>query len=395
MTWFIMTLLMIATVLTICWPLVRRRTSVSGHSGEIYVAQLSEINREEAAGLTSIEDARMARLEIERRLIGTTQVEPAAVENALNLTDRTTFIAIAAVVVIGASVLYAVVGSPDVPASPSMASIRGNESRSATEASVGSVDEMIAKLEARLESAPEDVEGWRMLGWSKFRTADYNGAAAAYAQAIKLAPNDAETSSAYGGALTRVAGGQVTQEAAAALQVALGMEPTDARARFLLGLRKDQAGKPGEALDDWLAMLTSAPADAPWFDEVRSRAVELSGSSGIDITSRLPPARTAVSAPTVTPSGPTQQDFAQASELSPEDRQTMIDGMVARLDQRLKQDPNDLEGWLKLIRARRVLGQEDLASRALADGQAAFSGDSASLARLKAAFVESLALPPN
>ena len=77
-----------------------------------------------------------------------------------------------------------------------------------------------------------------------------------------------------------------------------------------------------------------------------------------------------------------------------EDRQAMIDGMVSRLDARLKQNPQDLDGWLKLIRARRVLGQEDLASRALAGGQAVFVKDKDALAKLKAAFTESRALPP-
>ena len=72
----------------------------------------------------------------------------------------------------------------------------------------------------------------------------------------------------------------------------------------------------------------------------------------------------------------------------------MIDGMVSRLDARLKANPKDLDGWLKLIRARRVLAQDDLAARALADGQAAFAGDPPSLAKLKGAMSESLALPP-
>ena len=58
--------------------------------------------------------------------------------------------------------------------------------------------------------------------------------------------------------------------------------------------------------------------------------------------------------------------------MSPEARQAMVDGMVSRLDARLKANPADLDGWLRLIRARRVLDQTDLAQKAVADGQAAF-----------------------
>ena len=54
------------------------------------------------------------------------------------------------------------------------------------------VDTMIERLTARLESAPEDIEGWRMLGWSYFRTARYEQAATAYARAAELDPSSAE-----------------------------------------------------------------------------------------------------------------------------------------------------------------------------------------------------------
>jgi len=73
----------------------------------------------------------------------------------------------------------------------------------------------------------------------------------------------------------------------------------------------------------------------------------------------------------------------------------MIDGMVSRLDARLKADPTDLEGWLKLIRARRVLGQTDLAAKAVADGQAAFAKDAAARAQLQQAFSAPLDIASN
>ncbi len=35
------------------------------------------------------------------------------------------------------------------------------------------VNTMIERLAARLETTPEDIEGWRMLGWSYFNMARY------------------------------------------------------------------------------------------------------------------------------------------------------------------------------------------------------------------------------
>jgi cytochrome c-type biogenesis protein CcmH len=416
--WFLMTLVLVGAAALLCWPFLRRPKLADGASADIYKAQLAEIDREEAAGLMSAEDARMGRTEVQRRLIATTGASATLETPDMTLTDRTTFIAVAAALAVGSAVLYMAVGSPGAGLASHppvmMGQMNGQSTQGMPMAAAGAagaggqmtgvapVDEMIATLEARLVSQPNDAEGWRMLGWSKFRTDDYAGAAVAYGKAIAITPNDAETQSAYGESLSRASGGLVTEEAAKALQAALKVDPQDARARFLLGLQKEQTGQPAKALDDWIAMLASAPADAPWFDEVRGRAVELSQSSGIDITKRLPAARGVAGAPTIPlspetmtadaarPAGPTAADVSAAAAMTPEARQAMIDGMVSRLETRLRDNPNDLDGWLKLIRSHRVMGQNDRAARALADGKIQFAKDRAAQLQLDAAMTESL-----
>jgi cytochrome c-type biogenesis protein CcmH len=59
------------------------------------------------------------------------------------------------------------------------------------------VNTMIERLAARLATTPEDIEGWRMLGWSYFRTARYEQAATAYARAVELDPRSAELKLSY------------------------------------------------------------------------------------------------------------------------------------------------------------------------------------------------------
>lgn len=407
MLWLLMTLLLVGAAALVAWPFLRRPKLADGASADIYKAQLAEIDREEAAGLMSADDARMARTEIQRRLLAATGASATLETPDMTLTDRTAFIAVAASLAVGSAILYAVTGSPGAQGfnHPPVMAGQMPQGMAVADASgagggqmggVAPVDEMITSLEARLTSQPNDVEGWRMLGWSKFRTDDYAGAAAAYAKAAALAPNDSETQSAWGEAISRAAGGLVTDEAAKVLEIALKADPQDARARFLLGLRKEQNGEPAKALDDWIAMLDSAPADAPWFDEVRGRAVELSKSSGIDVTKRLPAARGGagetipLSPDAARPAGPTQQQMADAAAMPPEARQAMIDGMVSRLEARLRDNPNDLDGWLKLIRSYRVLGQTDAATRALADGKIQFSKDRAAQLKLDAAMTESI-----
>lgn len=55
------------------------------------------------------------------------------------------------------------------------------------------------------------------------------------------------------------------------------------------------------------------------------------------------------------------------------DQNTMIRSMVERLASRLEGNPNDANGWVRLMRARTVLGQSDLAREALRKALAAFS----------------------
>ena len=68
------------------------------------------------------------------------------------------------------------------------------------------VSTMIERLAARLETAPDDIKGWRMLGWSYFNTGLYEQAAAAYAKAAALDPNSSELKLAYEEAKAKVSG---------------------------------------------------------------------------------------------------------------------------------------------------------------------------------------------
>ena len=64
------------------------------------------------------------------------------------------------------------------------------------------------------------------------------------------------------------------------------------------------------------------------------------------------------------------------------DRTAMIRGMVERLATRLKQNGDDVEGWLRLVRAYMVLGDRDKARQAQADARQAIGGDAPRLREL-------------
>ncbi len=66
------------------------------------------------------------------------------------------------------------------------------------------------------------------------------------------------------------------------------------------------------------------------------------------------------------PPGPTPEQMRAAQDMSPEDRQNMVRGMVSRLADKMKANPGDADGWLRLGRAYTVLGENAKAVDALA-----------------------------
>jgi cytochrome c-type biogenesis protein CcmH len=81
---------------------------------------------------------------------------------------------------------------------------------------------MIERLAARLETTPEDIEGWRMLGWSYFNTARYEEAATAYARAVELDPSSAELKLSYEEAKAKASESDNLETAASLQTEALG-----------------------------------------------------------------------------------------------------------------------------------------------------------------------------
>ena len=71
-----------------------------------------------------------------------------------------------------------------------------------------------------------------------------------------------------------------------------------------------------------------------------------------------------------------------AKDMSEADRGAMIRGMVERLATRLKQNGDDVEGWLRLVRAYMVMGDRDKAKSALIDARQAVANDAERLRQL-------------
>jgi cytochrome c-type biogenesis protein CcmH len=74
--------------------------------------------------------------------------------------------------------------------------------------------------------------------------------------------------------------------------------------------------------------------------------------------------------------------MAAAKDMNEDDRNAMIRGMVDRLATRLKQNGDDVEGWLRLVRAYMVMGERDKAVGALTEARQAVAADAERLRQL-------------
>ena len=270
--------------------------------------------------------------------------------------------------------------SPDaVSALPAIAPAGGAEA-----AKLDDVDTMISRLEARLKQNPNDGEGFRMLGWSFQNTGRPAEAVLAYANAVKLLPKRADVQAGYGEALVSVAGDKVTAEAKSHFDEALRLDPKEPRARFFASLYKAQNGNERAALDEWVALSNSATPDQPWQADIRQRIAKLAAKLGVDVSARL----TSAANPATASDDPTAAQMAAARALPVDQQQSMIDGMVNGLAAKLQSNPDDIDGWLKLLRSRVVLKDTGRAKNDLAMARKTFAKQPAKLSRVNALATE-------
>jgi cytochrome c-type biogenesis protein CcmH len=254
----------------------------------------------------------------------------------------------------------------------------------ATTASLDSVDVMIDRLAKRLEAAPNDGEGFRMLGWSYVNTGKPDKAVVAYKRALQLLPQRADVHAGYGEAMTDIAGGTVTPEAKASFDRAVALDPKEPRARYFEALYRAQHGEKKGALDAWIALANDGPADAPWQADLHKRISAMATELGQDVSGRLKSAPAAVTAAATAP--PLDASAVTAASSLPEtDRKAMIDDMVEGLARKLAANPGDPDGWVRLLRSRMVLRQTDQAARDLVTARRALGKSPAQLAQVNIA----------
>ena len=352
--WIFFALATAAVTAALLQPLSKNRApSVMRGAGSsaVYRDQLHELERELDAGWIAASEYENAKAETARRLFKANEQEYPAAKPARP--SHWLKLAIVVFLPLASMGLYTRLGSPDLPSRPLQERFRNPG---------GDMAILVRMIESHLQHSSDDGKGWEVLAPIYFRINRIGDAELAYRNVIRLLGPSAARLGDLGEVLVVKADGIVTAEARDVLQQSRALDATDPRTLFYLALALEQEGKTAEAKTAFAALAKQSPPDAPWLAAVNEHIVKNGGQP-------------AASANDKAPGNPTAEDVAAANALGSGDRQQMIRGMVDSLDARLKDDPKNFEGWMRLIRSYAVLNDRARAVDALKRGLAAFPAD--------------------
>lgn len=346
MFWILCAILTLAAFLAAMAPFLRegRRADVSSHDIAVYKDQLAEIDADLAKGLIGSAEAENARLEVSRRLLKADDLRNASSAQTARFAIPGASIALLAIPVIAWSV-YSQVGSPDLPDMPVAARVQE------TNRTTNEIAGLLEKAEAHLKVNPKDGKGWSVVAPIYLRMGRFQEASEAYKAALSNSAPTAALETGLGQSLAGQNNGLIGEDALAAFKRAAAIEPQNPEPRVLIATAFAQQGKLGEAKAEFKSILDAAPKDAPWRSNIES-AIR-------DIETAMNPQNAA------SEKGPSEADVNAAAAMSESDRAAMIEGMVANLDQRLAQNPDDPQGWQKLVRSYAMLKNTQKAQAAL------------------------------
>jgi cytochrome c-type biogenesis protein CcmH len=322
--------------------------------------QIAEIERERAEGRLDATDTEAAKTEAARRLLRAEAAPKSQVAASRKLALAAALAAIVAIPAVALS-LYARLGHSDMPDMPLTTRLESAPDRHDLAGAV-------ARIEQHLREHPEDGRGFEVIAPYLLRTGRGEDAIHAYSEALRLLGATAARHAALGEARVVVARGVVTPEARKDFEAALALDPSAPEAQYYLGVAASQAGEKERAIEIFSKMAADAPADAAYLKAVNAQLAVLRGEANAPVVAR----------------GPSSEQGKAIAAMPADQRQAMIRGMVDRLASRLEAKGDDVEGWLKLIRAYSVLAETEKAKKAVTDARKALASKQDDVARIEA-----------
>lgn len=388
--WIAVAIIAAGVVLMVATPMLRAgermgRERRASYDLAVFRDQLTEVDRDLETGRLNQSEAAAAKSEIERRMLRAVDAKAEDDIAAAGEIDGRSFGAAfplaLGLVIAGASVaLYLNIGEPGADDMPfAQRTDLGATQNIASGGGGNGGPQMVARLRERLKANPNDVAGWVTLARTHRALNEHPEAVQAFQKAIEITGQTApaEMLSDYGESLVFEAFGTVSPRAVEIFERALGKDPRDIKSRFYIAMGRGQSGDYRGAIALWRGLSADAPPDAPWLGAVRDRITDAAMRGNIvpiEVPAEYPSGRAAAPGASglrgaiAGDAAPDQGTVAAAQEMTPEERQAFIGTMVQRLADKMEASPNDVDGWLRLGRAYKVL--EDEAKAAYAFGRA-------------------------
>jgi cytochrome c-type biogenesis protein CcmH len=340
------------TTLVFLGPLLRRRDDALDRADSaiaIFRDQLGEVDRDTERGIISGVEADAARTEIKRRMIAADKARGPA--NSTGASGRNVLIAFALATPLAGAALYTQLGAPNIPSVPFA-------ERAAEQTEAQNLQKLTTQLRTKLESEPNggETRGWELLATTYGNMGRYGDAANAYSRIVEREDATSATWSQYAEALISAENGTVTKPAEQAIARAIEMDPMNPAGTYYHAVALGQAGRTSDARQALIERLELESAPAQWMPFYLREINRLGELLGLE-PATLPDFPDA-------PRGPSAADVDAASDMSEEDRQAFIRTMVGNLAERMKEEPDNLQGWIQLAGAYNVLGEVDNARAA-------------------------------
>ena len=309
--WIIAVLLAAGALALVLPPLLGRSRAATGTAGDptnvaIYRDQMRELEADLAAGTIGRDQYEEARRELEARLLD--DVRDSGTGPGVAKPGRAAAILAGVAIPIASILLYIAVGNPGALAP------RG-DGHGITRSQI---EGMVERLAARMKENPDDATGWAMLGRSYSVLDRFPEAAAAYANAVKRSPPDAQLLADYADALAMAQGRSLQGEPERLIAQALKIDPRNVKALALAGTaafdRKDFKG----AIAYWQKILEIVPANSDMADSIRDSIADAQQLAGGPVKAPPAPARAAAAASGMV-SGTVQLAPALAARVAPGD----------------------------------------------------------------------------
>lgn len=240
--------------------------------------QIEQVEQAHRQGTLSAELYAQARQRLNEALMaavsGTAAPSPTAAPRGRPGWASRRGVALAATIVVLGGAGYAWKGSPRLPpaapagwaAAPSPQAAASAPHALGNEAMAGMVQSLAAKLKAK----PDDAEGWAMLARSYTTLGQVGESLPAYAQALKLAPKDAELMADYADALALQQGRQLSGEPLAWIRKALAQDPRQPKALLLAGTEAFNRQDMPAAIKFWEQVVAAGPAGSGLVEQARN-----------------------------------------------------------------------------------------------------------------------------